>query len=583
MKKLLFLMLTVISFTVICATPAKCEELIKQGLHAGKLGRFAEAEKLLQTSLKLRQVKFGKNSIEVALCLRELADLALYREHYTLAEKYILEALKIEKVKCGSDSIQVARSNVVYAEVLLYKGKYKDMISLLEAAVAVIKSKTGESSEAASKANLALSGMYTVLGLYDADRPVIEKNYKLQLAKSTDSEQSVLWKIKKAQLAARDNKMKEALLLSEHARAGAKKLYGKKSLFMLGALKTRMYILKTAGQREKAKKVLAEINDMINRFWGAGSFHSTYGLYALVYLKGGEAKYQEAMKIVSDIEKICVKKLGSKHLFTYSAISRKGMLYLRLYQPDKAAPLICSYRDFIKKEMPENGIVNARSLYSMGILYREEKKHDQAEKIIKQALKIFEKQLGKYSSWVAVCYNELALQSFKRKQWNEAIYYGLKMKNTHVEFNGKDHLYTAQAWINLGYYYRISKQFQQALIAYNEAMRILKHRLGGENARVARIYAEISNIYLWTREREKAKEACLKALAICDKLKSPVPAEAATVYYMCSDYYSYLRQFQRAKELLSKAMIIREKSCGQKDQFVRILKTKMEKLEKRMK
>jgi tetratricopeptide (TPR) repeat protein len=226
----------------------------------------------------------------------------------------------------------------------------------------------------------------------------------------------------------------------------------------------------------------------------------------------------------------------------------------------------------------------AKKLLNTALVLRQEKKYEQADIMIKKALPVFNQQLGENNNFSAACFNQFGILSSLRNRVVEASWYMEKSKDIYVKIRGKDHIDNAQAWSNMGYAYRRRRRVKinRALDAYNEALRILKLHPGENNIRIAQVYADISYTYLRLKKPEKAREPCLKALAICEKLQDPPTQAAAAVYFVCASYFYHTGKLDCAAELIEKAINIREKIYGPKDSLLQIYKRDLQRIKTRM-
>jgi eukaryotic-like serine/threonine-protein kinase len=99
------------------------------------LGRFQEAEPLLQQALEARKATLGATSAEVAESLGELAALDQSRGRYDEAVKRQREALAIQEKLAGPDSEPVAAAQTQLSGFLFLKGEHDEAARLAERAL----------------------------------------------------------------------------------------------------------------------------------------------------------------------------------------------------------------------------------------------------------------------------------------------------------------------------------------------------------------------------------------------------------------------------------------------------------------
>jgi eukaryotic-like serine/threonine-protein kinase len=105
----------------------------------GRLGRFEEAEGLLNQSLAQRRVRFGPRSPEAAESLVDLALLRQEQARWPEAERLSREALDIVRETRPSEHPERARALSALGHVLTERGSYAAALPELEAAVQLLR------------------------------------------------------------------------------------------------------------------------------------------------------------------------------------------------------------------------------------------------------------------------------------------------------------------------------------------------------------------------------------------------------------------------------------------------------------
>ncbi len=123
------------------------------------IGDYESAEKMINKALASQQKQFGRNHIEVAKSLSQLALIKFHQgESPANVEKIMSEAQKITGDKLGKDNPQYAEILKNVATFKIADKKYSDAFSVLTQAEAIWRSKTG------NKTNINLAGIYTLTG-----------------------------------------------------------------------------------------------------------------------------------------------------------------------------------------------------------------------------------------------------------------------------------------------------------------------------------------------------------------------------------------------------------------------------------
>ncbi len=95
------------------------------------LGRYDEAEPLLERALALRRQVSGRDSLEVAETLLHLASLGSQQGKHTEAERLFREGLAIERKAWGDRDPRLYRDQADFGEALINAGKYREAEAVL--------------------------------------------------------------------------------------------------------------------------------------------------------------------------------------------------------------------------------------------------------------------------------------------------------------------------------------------------------------------------------------------------------------------------------------------------------------------
>jgi serine/threonine-protein kinase len=127
-----------------------------------KLGKFEQADSLLQTALQQRQSVFGLESPETAETLVELGLLRDAQSKYEDAERFVRQGLAIDKQKLPESHPSVARATSALGKVLEDRGSYDASIQVLQEAVRLQSARGGSTTDLAeSLTELANSHFYS--------------------------------------------------------------------------------------------------------------------------------------------------------------------------------------------------------------------------------------------------------------------------------------------------------------------------------------------------------------------------------------------------------------------------------------
>ena len=139
-----------------------------------KLGKFEQADALLQTALAQHQSLYGAYSPESAETLLELGLLRDAQGKFDDAERYVRQALAIYRQKLSPTHPALARATSALGKVLEDRGSYDASIRVLEEAARLQSAQGGSSTDLSETlSELANSHFYT--GHYDASESLNQR------------------------------------------------------------------------------------------------------------------------------------------------------------------------------------------------------------------------------------------------------------------------------------------------------------------------------------------------------------------------------------------------------------------------
>jgi serine/threonine-protein kinase len=127
-----------------------------------KLGKFEQADSLLQTALDVRRLVFGAESLEVAESLVELGLLRDAQGKFDDAERLVREGISIDKQKLAPNHPSTARATSALGKILEDRGSYDAAINVLQEAVKFQMAEGGSTTDLAETlTELANSHFYS--------------------------------------------------------------------------------------------------------------------------------------------------------------------------------------------------------------------------------------------------------------------------------------------------------------------------------------------------------------------------------------------------------------------------------------
>ena len=149
------------------------------GVHLRILGKYPEAESVIQRSLAIREKVLGPDHPEIATSLNNLATLYYYEGKYSEAEPLVLGSLAILEKNLGQDHPNVGRSLGNLAELYTIEGKYREAEAIHQRSLKIIEKHLGQNHPdvAISLNNLAL--LYFFEGKYSEAVPLYQRSLSI--------------------------------------------------------------------------------------------------------------------------------------------------------------------------------------------------------------------------------------------------------------------------------------------------------------------------------------------------------------------------------------------------------------------
>ena len=163
--------------------PYVADYLNNLAIQYNNMGQYAKAEPLFQRSLKIHEAKQGKDHLDVAFSLNTLAGLYYSMGKYAKAEPLYERSLAIREARLGKDHPDVANSLNNLAELYRVTGQYAKAEPLYKRSLEIREAKLGKDhpNVATSLHNLAL--MYQAMGQYAKAQPLYQRSLKIHEAK----------------------------------------------------------------------------------------------------------------------------------------------------------------------------------------------------------------------------------------------------------------------------------------------------------------------------------------------------------------------------------------------------------------
>jgi serine/threonine-protein kinase len=334
------------------------------------LGRYHEAEPLLERALAQRRRIFGPGSLEVAESLEHVAALRRQRPDWTGAESRLRQALAIRRLRQGDGDVAVAKTLNLLGRVLIDKGVSPEIAPEIEAlhreALAIAIRVEGPRGLTAAETLIALSELQQALGNY----------------------------------AAAERFFREGLAIERHA-LGDQAPRLRRDQADLGE------VLTDAGKFKEAEALLRRCLAVQRKLLGREHPDVVTTMGSLAQAIRSQGRYAESEALNREALALARAHYGSMHPRVAIIL---GDLAADVHAQDRGEEAILLYKEALelrRRTLGEGHPLVGENLLLLAELYRNQKRYPKALRLAQQALEIVEKAEGPDHPHVAYVLREI--------------------------------------------------------------------------------------------------------------------------------------------------------------------------------
>lgn len=463
------------------------------GYYLDYLEDFSQARQILDKGvfqpIFQQRSNFHKDFIPSSRIVAQYFDIT---DEYSKALDLLKAGTTVLIQKFGTENIQVALQMKEQAEMQLKVGEYKEMENIMNTASPIIRKKMGRKSSEYADA-LALMAKYNgTIGLYNEAEKLLRQSTRIYRKMGiTDIRQTARSVEEMAFLYVRIGKFAETELLLEESIQNKKNLYGTSSQRLINPYNQLAYLNLIKGDYSEAESLANQAESLAKKTFGSESLIAAQSYSLLARYQASVGDYIEAEEYLQKVIKIQEKILGKNHIEL--AQSYNNLALVQVYQDKSNASaslkLLAKAQGIIANNFDERHPLYAEILKNWGYILVETGEYTQAFQRLIRANEIWKEKLGERNINSAQVYSLLGdiyayLKNFLAAKENytqaEAIYKKLLSKEH------PDYVYTES---KLGRMFFVSGD-------YKEANRILE--------RTTQSYLDYINLYFPSlSEREK--------------------------------------------------------------------------------
>ena len=384
------------------------------------LGKFDQADSLLNSALAKRESLFGHDSPQAA---ETLVDLGLLRDDQARlpeAEQFVREGLTIEKRHLAPNHPSIAKATTALGKVLEDRGSYNAAIRTLDESVRLQSPNGAVTPElAGSLYELANSHFYT--GHYDTAEslnqqllPMYRQLYGEQHPRVAD----VL--VNLAAIRHDRGRYQEAEPLERQALEIVQGWYGKDSPATASDLTMLARTLVFENRFDEATTLLQRSLAIKERVYGSVHPSVASSLNELGNTAAKQGHYDVAEKYFSRMAEIYHSIYGDHHYLLGIAISNLAGAYAGKQEWARAEPLFRQAVSIFTETQSADHINTGIARTKLGNTLLHQQRYAEAEKESRAGCEILSKQMARGASWLVKCKKDLIEEYEALKQPEKA-------------------------------------------------------------------------------------------------------------------------------------------------------------------
>lgn len=452
------------------------------------LGDFAEAEKCLIRSLDIREKVLGENSLDVATSCANLAAFMQDLGRYTEALMYSRRALEMRIKILGKAHPDVAISYLDLGSLEGELGNNKDNLRYYEDALKILKEFYGDVHP-----SIALA--YNRIGFYYNN---VQNDSQKALYHYTESLEML------------------------------KGIYGEVHTTVADSIHNLASVYTSIADYSKAMELYKQALDLKIRLFGENHFSlaDTYNNIADLYSRLGN--YKEALTYSQNVLEIYIEFYGEQNHRVGLAYNNIAAIYEKLHEDQMALDYLaksCEIYQTYGDSYP--GLAVPYDL--IGTIYLKHSMYDQAEKFIREGMRIREEAYGKDNLDVAMSQNNLANLFQEKGEYEEAEEMFLKALEIVRSHLGDKDPKTATLLANLGVLYGKQKNYAKALEYHLPALEIVEQYFPEDHPNRTLYRYGVADIYY--RCKDFGNALLYLRPVYYDSLEKVGPEDKYTVHY----------------------------------------------------
>ena len=479
--------------------------------------RYADAERLFERALAISE-KQGAAHADVAQSLHGLGELYVELEDYERAEPLLLHAREIREKHLGAEHPDTAKTLNMLGVLYTNLEEYVKAEPFLRQALVILEKVHGPNHpDVAKTLSIGLVNWYQNQDRYAESEPLAQRALAIQ----------------------------EGVLGANHPDVSDS----------LADIATVLYHHK---DYETAERLALRAFDIAEKAYGTEHpmVASRLGGLSSIFIKQGKEQFTNAKAIREKALAINEKAYGVEHIAVARSLGRLAYLSIELEEYAEAEKYSQRALAIFERHMNQYSGAAATLMHNMAYAYREQKKYGEAERWFKHALEIYEEKYGPGHEKSAETLVSLAITHSLQKQYSEAEKLYLQV----LAIPGVEPADTLRYLYFLADMYDDWGRHTEAAAQYQRILAMEEKRVGTESLELVRPLQKLALSYEAGRNYSEALPLYQRVLAIHEKHLGSTSIEVADSQVNLAQCYEKQRQYRKAERLYLRALAIREKS-----------------------
>ncbi len=343
-----------------------------------QLGKFGQADTLLQSALASRKSLFGPDSAETAQSVLALGSLRDAQARYEEAERLVRQALDVDRRRLPRNDPAVPKAMLVLGRVLEDRGAYDQSIATLEQTVQLYSAPGSSTADLADTLH-ELANAHFYAGHYDT-------------SESLNQRVLVMYK---------------QIYGDHHPRVAD-------ILINLGAIRLDL------GHYPEAERFDRQALDIVQAWYGKDNPETATDLTILARALVRQNRFDEAVGLLQQSLAIKERVFGKVHPSVASTLNELGTVAMQEGKYDAAEQYFKRMEDIYRAVFGEHHYLLGTALSNLASVYSAEHQWSHAEQLYRQAIPIYVEALSATDINTGIARIKLGRTLLRQHRYSEA-------------------------------------------------------------------------------------------------------------------------------------------------------------------